>query len=65
MLTTVYSKHKAVWQPDFNDWDRDYNGSKEKAQIHINDNLSFPFILSVYSYLHAYMYVPSCYFVQH
>lgn len=53
MLTAVCSKHKAVWHADFNDWDRDYNASKEKAQIHINDNRSFPFILSVYVCGHA------------
>ena len=39
MLTTVCSKHRAVWPADSNDRGRDYNGSKDKAQIPINDNL--------------------------
>lgn len=39
MLTTVCSKHRAVWPADSNDRDRDYNGSNDKAQIPINDSL--------------------------
>lgn len=59
MLTAVCSTHKAVWHADFNDWDRDYNASKEKAQ-----NCFFPFIFSLYLCEHAYVHVPRWYLLQ-